>query len=95
MYFIYSGFFLFFCSIEASLENIRYNEKTASQVVLVVKNLSANAGELGFDPWVRKIPWKRAQRPTAVFLPGESHRQRGLAGCSPRGCKELDTTEQA
>ena len=24
------------------------------------------------DPWVRKIPWRRAQQPTLVFLPGES-----------------------
>ena len=27
-----------------------------------------------FDPWVRKIPWKRAWQPTPVFLPGEPHR---------------------
>ena len=26
----------------------------------------------GFDPWVRKIPWRRAWQPTLVFLPGES-----------------------
>ena len=26
----------------------------------------------GFDPWVRKIPWRRAWQPTPVFLPGES-----------------------
>ena len=32
----------------------------------------------GFDPWVRKIPWKRAWQPTPVFLPGESHGQRSL-----------------
>jgi len=43
-------------------------------VVLVVKNLPANAGDvrLRFDPWVRKIPWRRAWPPTPVFLPGES-----------------------
>ena len=46
-----------------------------------------------FDPWVRKIPWKRAWQPTLVFWPGESHGQRSLAGYSPSGCKELDTTE--
>ena len=28
----------------------------------------------GFNPWVRKIPWRRAWQPTPVFLPGESHR---------------------
>ena len=31
-----------------------------------------------FDPWVRKIPWRRAWQPSPVFLPGESHRQRSL-----------------
>ena len=46
-----------------------------------------------FDPWVGKIPWRRAWQPTPVFLPGESHGQRSLAGYSPRGRKESDTTE--
>ena len=48
---------------------------------------------LGFDPWVRKIPWRRAWQPTPVFLPGESHGQRSLVGCGPWGHKELDMTE--
>jgi len=43
--------------------------------------------------WVRKIPWRMKWQPTPVFLPGESHGQRNLAGYSPRGCKELNTTE--
>ena len=47
----------------------------------------------GFNPWVRKIPWRRAWQLTPVFLPGESHGQRSLAGYSPNGCKESDTTE--
>ena len=46
----------------------------------------------GFDPWVRKIPWRRAWQPTPV-LPGESYGQRSLAGYSPQSRKELDTTE--
>ena len=33
-----------------------------------------------FDPWVRKIPWRRKWQPTSVFFPGESHGQRSLAG---------------
>ena len=33
-----------------------------------------------FDPWVRKILWRRAWQPTSLFLPGESHGQRSLAG---------------
>ena len=31
-----------------------------------------------FDPWVGKIPWRRAQQSTPVFLPRESHGQRSL-----------------
>ena len=45
----------------------------------------------GFDPWVGKIPWRRAWQPTPVFFPGETHGQRNLAGL--QGCKEPDTTE--
>ena len=45
-----------------------------------------------FDPWVGKIPWRRKWQPTPVFLPGRSHGQRSLAGYSPQGLKELDTT---
>ena len=36
-----------------------------------------------FSPRVGKIPCRRAWQPTPVFLPGESHRQRSLAGYSP------------
>jgi len=38
------------------------------------------------------LPKRRKWQPTPVFLPGESHGQRRLAGFSPRGCKESDTT---
>ena len=38
-----------------------------------------------FDPWVRKIPWRRKWQHTPVFLPGKSHGQRSLVSCSPWG----------
>ena len=38
-------------------------------------------------------PWKREWQHTPIFLPGESHEQRSLAGYSPWVRKELDTTE--
>ena len=41
----------------------------------------------GFDPWVGKIPWRWAWKPTPVFLPGESHGQRSLAGYGQRAAK--------
>ena len=46
------------------------------------------------DPRVEEIPWRRAWQPTPMFLPGESHGQRSLAGYSPWGCKESGMTEQ-
>ena len=48
-----------------------------------------------FDPWVRKILWRRKWQPPPVFLPGKSHRQRNLEGYSPWSHKESDTTEHA
>ena len=36
----------------------------------------------------------RAWLPIPVFLPGESHGQRSLAGYSPQGCKQLEITER-
>ena len=46
----------------------------------------------GFDPQVRKIPWRRKWQPT--LLPGKFHGWRGLVGYSPWALKESDTTEQ-
>ena len=42
-----------------------------------------------FDAWVRKIPWSRKWQPTPVFLLGESHGKRSLAGYSPWGHKRV------
>ena len=56
----------------------------------MAKNLPALQGPR-FDPWVGKIPWRRAWQPTPVFLPGESHGQRRLVDYGPWGHKESDT----
>ena len=42
---------------------------------------------LGFSPWDGKIPWRRKWQPTPVCLPGKSHGQKSLAGCSLWGGK--------
>ena len=47
----------------------------------------------GFNPWIRKIPWRRAWQPTPVFLPRESQGQRSLVGNCLWGHKELAMTE--
>jgi len=46
-----------------------------------------------FNPWVRKIPWRREWLPTPVFLPGESHGQGSPVGYRPWGCKASDIIE--
>ena len=65
----------------------------ASLVTKTVKNLPA-CGKHGFNPWVGKIPWKRKWQLTPIFLPGESHGQRSLAGYSSCDCKESDMTKR-
>ena len=48
----------------------------------------------GFNPWVRKIPWRMEWLPTPVFLSREFQGQRRLADYSSWGCTESHTTEQ-
>ena len=43
----------------------------------------------------RKTPWRGRRQLTPALLPGVSHGQTGLVGCSPWGRKELDMTEHA
>ena len=58
----------------------------------MVKNLLAMQ-EIRVQCLGREDPLEKGMQPTPVFLPGESHGQRSLVGCSPRGHKESDTTE--
>ena len=72
-------------------------ETWASQVEPVVKNPPADSGgtkHSGLDPWVGKIPWRRAGQPTPVFLPEESHGQSSLAGYRPQSHEDLDMMEE-
>ena len=78
LYFIYSFYFVF---------------NLAHMASLLSADIAGDTGDGGFDPWVGKIPWGRKWQPTPVFLPGESHGQRSLAGYSPKGCKEFHTTK--
>ena len=64
-----------------------------SLVAQAVKNLPA-MWEIRFNPSIGKIRWRREGLPAPVFLTGESHGQRSLAGYSPRSRKKSDTTER-
>ena len=59
------------------------NVRVSSLVAQTVKSLQC--GRPGFDPWVGKILWRRKWQLTPVFLPGEFHGQRNLAGYCPWG----------
>ena len=54
---------------------------------LIGKESDCQCRRLGFDPWIRKIPWRRKCQPNPGFLPRKSHGQRSLEGYSPWGCK--------
>ena len=74
-----------FCNQVQEL-NIWFRANYLAPLAQTVKNLPAMQ-ETGFNPQVRKIPWRRAWQPIEVFLPGISHRQKSLWGYSPRGCR--------
>ena len=68
----------------------------ASQVALVLKNLSVNAGDRrrGFDPWLGKVPGGGHRNPLQdSCLENLMDRGAWWATYSPWGHKELDTTE--
>ena len=76
------------------LKRLSSSSREAFQVAGVVENLPVNAGDLrdaGSVPG--STPWRRASKPTPVFLPGEFHVQGSLAGSSPWHCKESGTSE--
>ena len=59
----------------------------------VVKNLPANAGDMGLIPGLGRSPEGGNGNPFPIFLPGEYLGQRSLVGFSPWGHEESDTTE--
>ena len=56
---------------------------------------AGDTGDMGLISGSGRFPWRKKRQPTPVFLPGESHGQRGLVGYTPWGHKELDMAEHA
>ena len=84
---------------------VRHNLVTEQQQIFimgfpdgsVVKNLPANAGDtgdVGYIPASGRSPGGENGKTSPLFLPGESHEQSSLVGCSPWSCKESDITKQ-
>ena len=57
------------------------------------KESACNSGDPGSIHRSGRFPWRRKWQLTPVFLPGEFHGQRSLAGYSPWGRRELDMTK--
>ena len=75
----YCSFFVLFCFYKYKVYSNSTSIKWASLVAQMVKT-RPQCRRPGFDPWVGKIPWRREWLPTSVFLPGEFHGQKSLAG---------------
>ena len=58
------------------------------------KESTCTAGDLRPFPWLERSPGEGYDNPTPVFLPGESHGQKSLAGYSPWGHKQSDMAER-
>ena len=65
-----------------------------AHVLTIWSRTCPQCGRREFNPWIGKIPWRRERLPAPVFWPEEFHGQRSLAGYSPRGRRESDTTER-
>ena len=87
--------------IKFSETQFPYNLSTARVFIRLPRWLSGKESacqcrkhrRYGFDPWVRKVPWRRKWQPTPVLLFGKSYGQRSLMGYTVHGvAKESDTT---
>ena len=93
---VFAILFLLLSLLSMSMSTIPFTSTSISigpsRVVLAVKTPTCQRRKrerLGFDPWVGKIPWRRAWQPTPVFLPGKSPGQRSLAGYSLWGHRNV------
>ena len=79
----------FFLAMPHDLQDLSSLTRDWTQI-MAVKGFSGGASgketacqwkrceRLGFNPWVGKIPWRRAWQPTSVFLPGKSYGWRSM-----------------
>ena len=72
---------------------LQYCKVISLQLIKKKKESICQCRRWGFSPQVGKIPWRRKQQPTPVFLPGKSQGQKSLVGYCPWGHKvgESDT----
>ena len=81
-----------YCQSEHSYDI--FNMDVYKALVAQMVESACNPGDMGSVPGLGSFPWRREWQLTPVFLPGESHGQRTLAGYSPQGCSESDMAKQ-
>ena len=96
------GFFWYLFSLPPSFaqscQMINYRDLSGLPGGTSGKETTCQCRRHRFNPWVRKIPWRRKWQPTLVFSPEKSHGRRSLGVYTPWGCKRvgdnLATTQQ-
>ena len=77
------------CSVSKAMLKIIFRVSRANchrlSLQLSQQRICLQCRRSGFSPWIWRISWKRKRQPTPVSLPGKSHGQRSLVGCSPPG----------
>ena len=90
---VFSGLWQCHCNLHLSSHDLSFVSLCLSLPWwLSGKESACQCWRCGFNPRVRRIPWRRKWQPTPVFLPWKSHGQRSLMGYSLKGRKESDTT---
>ena len=78
--------FFFFCFPSVHKSSV-YTKSITYVVALRIQLQCSGCRRHGFNPWVRKVPWRRIWQPIPVLLPGKSHRQRSLVDYRPWGSR--------
>ena len=83
----WNGEFLEMQNLPNNKEPEKFNRPITIRTSLMAQTIKClpTMWESWVQSWVRKISWRRKWQPNPVFLPGESHGQRSLAGYSPWG----------
>jgi len=74
------------------MDRVLYHFITWAALVAQIKELACQCRRCRFDPWVKRVPWRRKWHPTPVFLTGKSHGQKSLVGYFYGVTKKSDTT---
>ena len=78
--------------IPALLSHEDFSKIYQENVINPLLRIHLPSRRCGFNPWIRKIPWRRKWQLTLVFLPEKSHAERSLAGYTPWSLQESNTT---